>query len=292
MKLTIIIQGREAIPVRAIPFVTGWGGHNFTLDPHSLVAHLATGKFIVGFTADYPLTAYYFPLDGPLSEIRRDNWKIYEKNLLDIQSQCEDERCRYEQWRQRAILELPSGVFLWKDEFEQFWYKDFLPRISMQPPTDDELREEYEINEPPYSDERERICNRLDFMKSQKQEFGNLMHPPPILDYDPYCSSEFAGLVLYGFTNSLKDSYSDSVKCLSGKDQDALYIGTRGRPSDQRIAERNDRWILQAKSLRSEKRSWSNKKIAEKIKGMKILNQDGLSVLTILEVISPYITKK
>lgn len=114
MRVEILIDGRAAIPVRAIPFITGW-----MMSPDMVAASLArtdtTQKLI-------SLSAYQVQNDGHVSVILPKEWDCVEaslKILSDKLSANEDiEDGSYPEWRIQSIPQLPPGVFVWKDEFE------------------------------------------------------------------------------------------------------------------------------------------------------------------------------
>lgn len=257
MQLTRTIHKREAIPLRAIPFMTGWGRYRITLDPFSLAHTLLTGKVIAGFSAKHPLTAYRYHKTHPLEPMQPVEWLLFINNLQDLQEQCQEkEFLRYEEWCNRSIGELPGGVFLWKDDFELFWREDFLPRVSVQPP--------------PYDP----------FCQSPPMGYAPFTTRPPVHEYECPLSPELTKLVFAGFP----DSWLKPHKVVS--------MGSRGRPLNPIIETRNHQWIADAQRLRREKPKQTNKEIAKTIQQMKTMNPGGLSVKTILEVVSPHIARR
>lgn len=116
-RLTIWIDGREALPVRAIPYVTAW--HLFT--PDVVANYLAGVGAVVGNGP--PLIAYHF-IDGLPSAIKPREWdgvvsalEGYEADLKKIDPE-DNHDIAYAQWRNQAALKLPAGVFVWLDEFQ------------------------------------------------------------------------------------------------------------------------------------------------------------------------------
>ena len=98
-KLTRLIQGGEALPVRAIPFVSSWG----RFSPVPLVRYLAQNP--VGFTEwDKPLTAYTLR-DGKAVAVPVSDWEAFEAQA--------------EAGGVGGLGKLPAGVFVWLDEFTQ-----------------------------------------------------------------------------------------------------------------------------------------------------------------------------
>lgn len=137
-RLTFTIGGREALPVRAIPYVTGW--HEFSPD---VVAQYLTqrGSFMKWSP---PLVAYHLPDDTPVPVLPRE-WDavvaIFEGYEAELRQENADDAIGYATWQKGAAGKLPEGVFVWLDEFEQV-YKGQVERVSFMEPKragDDEL---------------------------------------------------------------------------------------------------------------------------------------------------------
>lgn len=119
--LTIWIGGREALPVRAIPYVAGWE-HLYSPD---VVAESLARATAVPFGKLRNLVAYHRPAGKPLP-VMASEWtaviaevKGYEAEVRarrpDVDA--EDDHAGYAAWRRGAALKLPAGVFVWLDEF-------------------------------------------------------------------------------------------------------------------------------------------------------------------------------
>jgi hypothetical protein len=107
------INGREAIPVRAIPFVTGW-----FMSPDKVASSLAhTDRFTkLRGIAGYHLAGNAEPApmlpkewDGVAADLQALSDTLKAKEVVDFEL--------YPTWRRESILLLPAGVFVWKDEF-------------------------------------------------------------------------------------------------------------------------------------------------------------------------------
>ncbi|WP_295449644.1 hypothetical protein [uncultured Thiodictyon sp.] len=113
--VVVTVTGREAIPARALPFVTAW-----TLSPDAVAAELAQRKEARKLAKR--LRAYHLSDNGDLVEMQPKEWDMVVKNLkalsarLDAAGMSREES--YAFWRRDSILCLPSGVFLWRDEFD------------------------------------------------------------------------------------------------------------------------------------------------------------------------------
>jgi len=125
MQLTVILCGREAIPVRAIPYISGW---LFLSD--SLITSLAGES---GVRNEVPLRAYHPGIDGQPVALLPKEWdgitaetKALESSLRKAEASGEmayEEA--YAHWRQQSVKLFPPGVFVWRDEFEDFFAKAF-----------------------------------------------------------------------------------------------------------------------------------------------------------------------
>jgi hypothetical protein len=114
-RLTFSYYGREALPVRAIPYVTGWD--RFT--PVALVRYLA--QVPERFTElSKPLTAYVMR-DGKPVVVPVDAWDRVLRILESFEAQAGPvtDPSGDAAWLEHAAEKLPAGVFVWSDEFRQ-----------------------------------------------------------------------------------------------------------------------------------------------------------------------------
>jgi hypothetical protein len=120
-RLTIWIDGREALPVRAIPYVAGW---ERLYHPESVARNLAR-KEGAPFDKLQNLVAYRRIAGKPLP-VMANEWtavmaelKGYETEFRERRPNIdeEDDHAGYSAWRKGAALKLPAGVFVWLDEF-------------------------------------------------------------------------------------------------------------------------------------------------------------------------------
>lgn len=112
--LTILIDGRVALPVRAIPHVTAW--HRFS--PDVVAWYLA--QDVDRFTEwDIGLTAYHLCDGVPVPVLPRE-WDAVVASLdgLDAETRTSPDAQGYALWREQSVQKLPAGVFVWLDEFE------------------------------------------------------------------------------------------------------------------------------------------------------------------------------
>lgn len=167
MNVVVVIEGREAIPVRAIPLLTDWE----VLSPDELAGAL---------TGDYPhrrsfekLTAYRLE-NSRLKNVKPRWWSNFPVRQLEALSH----RIRhteinhddgYEQWRCKSLPVLPPGVFVWKDEFEACFWSAYGP-----------------------DGETEWVPVKGGFKMRPRKEFIEL-------DFEPFALPELLALVMEGF---------------------------------------------------------------------------------------------
>jgi hypothetical protein len=115
MDVIAFIDGREAIPIRAIPFVTGW-----LMGPINVARSLANtdwAETLKGINA-YQLLSNY----GPAKTLPKE-WDVIVIDLRVLSSKLGgEEKIKDENlatWWRDSISLLPAGVFVWKNEFEQ-----------------------------------------------------------------------------------------------------------------------------------------------------------------------------
>ena len=117
MQVIIEINGRQALPVRAIPLLTDWHG----LSPKGLAQILA------GDCDHWPsfdgLTAHRLHTDGRTEAITPRWWASWVVGKLkatsdSIKAKQTSHATGRQQWRGESLAQLPAGVFLWRDEFE------------------------------------------------------------------------------------------------------------------------------------------------------------------------------
>lgn len=115
MNCIVKINGREAVPVRAIPFVTGW-----ELSPDVVANGLACTDFHGRLKE---LHAHHLAHDGAYAEMLPKEWDgvIADLQTLSDALMADEtvERASYPLWRKQSPAKLPSHCFVWKDEFER-----------------------------------------------------------------------------------------------------------------------------------------------------------------------------
>lgn len=113
-RLTILIDGRDALPVRAIPYVTGW-----QFPPNVVAKYLADEERYTNWYI--PLVAHQLFDDANL-QVQPREWDAVVATLegyeAELKLQHPNDSIGYAAWRKSAASKLPKGVFVWLDEIE------------------------------------------------------------------------------------------------------------------------------------------------------------------------------
>lgn len=122
MNVIIDINGRKAIPVRGIPFLTDWT----VLAPLELAERLSSqgcdGE-IRGLTS--------YRVDGVDVQAIKPSWWIDASVAVDsIHDVSKANNASHREWQLTAIQTLPEAAFVWLDEFEVCFSQSFLDQDS------------------------------------------------------------------------------------------------------------------------------------------------------------------
>jgi len=123
--VTVLVDGRAAIPVRAIPLFTRW-----RMSPDELAAQLARSRP----TAKLRNTHAYHLANAKPVRVRAVEWEPVVCRLEALEARIRRER-PYEQssqdepeglteWIRESVVSLPDGVFVWHDEFVRDFVSD------------------------------------------------------------------------------------------------------------------------------------------------------------------------
>lgn len=123
MNVVVVIEGREAIPVRALPYVTGW-----TMSPDVVAQSLARTTF---FDRLKGVKAYHLSSQGVAPMLPKE-WDGIEADLAILTdklmaTQTIDQE-NYPAWRRESIPLLPPACFVWRDEFEPTFQRAHSPQ--------------------------------------------------------------------------------------------------------------------------------------------------------------------
>jgi hypothetical protein len=121
VNVVIKINGREAIPVRALPLLAEWG----TMHPQKIAG--ALGRVTDDdcrplFYHLHDMNAFYVE-DGAVYPVEEHHWRdhIYRnlQTLSDTIRHTEITReTGHSEWRVKALGVLPKDAFVWRDEYE------------------------------------------------------------------------------------------------------------------------------------------------------------------------------
>lgn len=121
MNVEFLVDGRYVIPVRAIPYVTGW-----SMSPDLVVSWLAHTET---FNRIPRVLAHHLLTDGKSAPLLPKEWDGVNADLEILSAKLHAletiEQESYPTWRRESIPLLPAGVFVWKDEFESAFARGY-----------------------------------------------------------------------------------------------------------------------------------------------------------------------
>lgn len=122
MSVEVIVDNREALPVRTLPFVSGW-----MLSPDVVAMTFANTDH--WNTRLEGLSAYHLRPDGQYAPMLPKEWDGIEADLQILSKKLKQgesfEQESYPEWRIRSIAMLPPRCFVWKKEFEQAFKRSY-----------------------------------------------------------------------------------------------------------------------------------------------------------------------
>lgn len=119
MPVTIKINGRDALPIRSIPYVASW---KWNSAPDDIVCTLSSGGMF----------AFQMDAQDNYEQVPPEQWESWVVTLDSLTKKLQaNERAgadgeNWESWRIGAVLKLPDNVFIWLDEFQD-WYSKSRP---------------------------------------------------------------------------------------------------------------------------------------------------------------------
>ncbi len=144
--LVVEVAEREALPVRAIPYVTGW-----TVSPDVVARDFAR---VNGVFQGLENTSSHHLVNGEPTTMLPKEWDRYVAALQGLEADLKEKYANDEQgyaaWVSQSVAKLPAGVFVWLDEFTADFERAYGPdRWSLM----DERSGDREINLSPYLEE-------------------------------------------------------------------------------------------------------------------------------------------
>lgn len=116
MSVIIHIDGREALPIRSLPFVSGW-----MLSPDVVAMGFANTHH--WNTKLEEIRAYHLMPDGQYASMLPKEWDGIEADLQILSQKLKQndsfELESYPEWRMQSVSLLPPNCFVWRDEIEQ-----------------------------------------------------------------------------------------------------------------------------------------------------------------------------
>lgn len=138
MNVVITIDGREAVPVRALPFAAGRRRDGTSrLSPDDMARVAAQQD---AFHGSMPFATYHI-VNGVPQPVASSQWGQFVIKLKALAARLEAEQRNYEEsyakWMDDSIPLLPAGVFVWLDEF-QAWFARTRPLVVEGIPSPDD----------------------------------------------------------------------------------------------------------------------------------------------------------
>jgi hypothetical protein len=145
--LAIKVEERDALPVRAIPYVTGW-----SISPDVVANSFA--REAAPFEKLKNTDTYHLVDDRPVKLLPKE-WDRYVANLRGLEAELREKFANddqgYAAWVSQSVAKLPAGVFVWLDEFIADFELDYGPeRLSIT----QERKGDRELNLSPFLDDR------------------------------------------------------------------------------------------------------------------------------------------
>lgn len=130
MNVIVSIEGREAIPVRAIPLLTDWEVLSPDVCANAFAGDEDSAQHFEG------LATFRLNGDGECTSIAPrewENWTVRELTVCSERITAEQlsHDTGYHQWRRESIAILPAGVFVWRDAFEAAYQLEYGPKSSL-----------------------------------------------------------------------------------------------------------------------------------------------------------------
>jgi hypothetical protein len=188
MNIILIINDREAISVRSIPYVTGW-----LMSPDVVAKKFAHDE---PFSArPFEIAAYYKVYEN-CRPMKPKEWDGILAEIKELECSCNANESGDAVWRRESIPLLPAACFVWKDEFEDEF--DLHYSRKSRPRDDDREGERDLVFDPAITkDQHELIMNGFDektnkFVMGANQPLWKIQNPKdPEPPYSWYISARY-----------------------------------------------------------------------------------------------------
>lgn len=146
--LVIRVGDRDALPVRAIPYVTGW-----TISPDVVAKNFAREE--ASPFEKLEQTDTYHLVNGEPVKLLPKEWDRYVAALQGLEAELREKFANddrgYAAWVSQSVAKLPAGVFVWLDEFTADFARDYGPeRLAIM----DEREGDRELNLSPFLEDQ------------------------------------------------------------------------------------------------------------------------------------------
>lgn len=126
MNVVVLIDGREAIPVRAIPLLTYWG----IMSPDEIARAFAGEESMYCFEG---LSSFHREdaVTKTIPSLWWENFALRSLQAISEHLSAEEDgmaitrEMGYQRWRIEALSCLPAGVFVWKDEYVKCYRRQY-----------------------------------------------------------------------------------------------------------------------------------------------------------------------
>ncbi|MCB1989769.1 MAG: hypothetical protein KDE69_15795 [Burkholderiaceae bacterium] len=128
LNVIVTIEGKEAIPVRAIPLLTDWE----ILSP-DVCARIFSGDDTLQYFKG--MSAHRLSPDGGHQVMEQREWANWIARKLRacserIEAAQASHESGYQQWRQESLALLPAGAFVWREAFEAAHKREYGPNCK------------------------------------------------------------------------------------------------------------------------------------------------------------------
>jgi hypothetical protein len=201
VNVIVLVECREAIPVRAIPLLTNWQ----VMSPDEIASALAHEENYENF---YGMDAYSLE-NGEVTPIPATWWERFPcRHLKAISERLKateiSHAVGYQSWTEESQLVLPAGAFVWKDEFEMCYQKVYGP--SGWKIWSTHVAVPFEINEVIEGEERvltreEKEIERKERVRKRKERASEREERvrKHVLNFNPFIPKNQIAMVMEGF---------------------------------------------------------------------------------------------
>lgn len=227
MNVVVLIEGREAIPVRAIPLLANWR----FMSPDT-VAHVLAGTKDCNVSLLGDLQSNHI-LNGKVELMDRDWWTQFPlRELRTLSDKIETDEVSHEagysDWRKQSLKELPAGAFVWKDDYQKLHDKcwnysnqtihgglEHLNSESEAQEADENVGAQSETQPKWTAEEWAEHIRVKEFAKESLEALERWREPR----YSPFMLPELCEIVMEGFKQATPAEHQSAQNLLDERDQ-------------------------------------------------------------------------